>query len=143
MLLMQVVLAVDASRSMAENGCGVFALEATTLLARALSRLEVHCFVLLMFSLSLHEACRHCSFSGLVVLPRDAVVCIAWWLPRTTPVEAGKVCCRAQIDRKCERHDWSVRRGAFVSANSSDAFYVICTQYDSSVNLVAQHCMLK
>ena len=73
MLLMQVVLAVDASRSMAENGCGVFALEATTLLARALSRLEVHCFVLLMFSLSLHEACRHCSFSGLVVLPRDAL----------------------------------------------------------------------
>jgi midasin len=36
----QVVLAVDASRSMAENGCGGFALEATTLLARSLSRLE-------------------------------------------------------------------------------------------------------
>ena len=38
---MQVVLAVDCSRSMAENGCGGFALEAVTLLTRALSRLEV------------------------------------------------------------------------------------------------------
>ena len=37
----QVVLAVDDSRSMRENGCGVFALEAVTLLARALTRLEV------------------------------------------------------------------------------------------------------
>ena len=37
----QVVLAVDDSRSMQENGCGVFALEAVTLLTRALTRLEV------------------------------------------------------------------------------------------------------
>ncbi len=37
----QVVLAVDDSRSMAETGCGGFALEAVTLLARALSRLDV------------------------------------------------------------------------------------------------------
>lgn len=38
---LQVVLAVDDSRSMQENGCGVFALEAVTLLTRALTRLEV------------------------------------------------------------------------------------------------------
>jgi len=37
----QVLLAVDDSRSMAENGCGGFALEALTLISRALSRLEV------------------------------------------------------------------------------------------------------
>ena len=37
----QVVLAVDDSRSMREGGCGTFALEAITLLARALARLEV------------------------------------------------------------------------------------------------------
>lgn len=37
----QVVLAVDDSRSMAENRTGGFALEATTLLLRALARLEV------------------------------------------------------------------------------------------------------
>jgi midasin len=35
------VLAIDDSRSMAENGCGAFALEALTLLCRAMSRLEV------------------------------------------------------------------------------------------------------
>jgi midasin len=39
--MVQVVLAVDDSRSMQENGCSVFALEAVTLLARALTRLEV------------------------------------------------------------------------------------------------------
>ena len=38
---MQVVIAVDDSRSMAENGCGAVALEAVTLIARALARLEV------------------------------------------------------------------------------------------------------
>lgn len=32
---------MDDSRSMQENGCGVFALEAVTLLTRALTRLEV------------------------------------------------------------------------------------------------------
>jgi midasin len=32
---------VDDSRSMAENGCGAVALEAVTLIARALARLEV------------------------------------------------------------------------------------------------------
>ena len=32
---------MDDSRSMRENGCGVFALEAVTLLTRALTRLEV------------------------------------------------------------------------------------------------------
>ncbi len=37
----QVVLAVDDSRSMQENGCGAFALEAVTLLTRALTRLDV------------------------------------------------------------------------------------------------------
>jgi hypothetical protein len=36
-----VVLAVDDSRSMREGGCGAFAMEAVTLLARALARLEV------------------------------------------------------------------------------------------------------
>lgn len=35
------MLAVDDSRSMREGGCGTFALEAVTLLARALARLEV------------------------------------------------------------------------------------------------------
>ncbi len=35
------VLAVDDSRSMREGGNGVFAMEAVTLLARALARLEV------------------------------------------------------------------------------------------------------
>lgn len=39
--LLQVVLAVDDSRSMAETGCGVFALEAVSLLAKSLARLEV------------------------------------------------------------------------------------------------------
>lgn len=37
----QVLIAVDNSRSMAETGCGPFALEAVTLIARAMSRLEV------------------------------------------------------------------------------------------------------
>lgn len=37
----QVVVAIDDSRSMAENCCGVMALEALTLISRALSRLEV------------------------------------------------------------------------------------------------------
>ena len=37
----QVVLAVDDSRSMAENGCGAFALEALALLCRSMARLEV------------------------------------------------------------------------------------------------------
>ena len=37
----QVVVAVDNSRSMAESGCGAFALEALTLICRAMSRLEV------------------------------------------------------------------------------------------------------
>ena len=32
---------MDDSRSMREGGCGTFALEAVTLLARALARLEV------------------------------------------------------------------------------------------------------
>ncbi len=38
---MQVVVAVDDSRSMGENGCGSFALEALTLICRAMARLEV------------------------------------------------------------------------------------------------------
>lgn len=37
----QVVVAVDDSRSMAETGCGAFALEALTLICRAMARLEV------------------------------------------------------------------------------------------------------
>ena len=37
----QVIVALDDSRSMAENRCGVLALEALTCIARALSRLEV------------------------------------------------------------------------------------------------------
>ncbi|KAL0028971.1 hypothetical protein WJX77_009058 [Trebouxia sp. C0004] len=37
----QVVVAVDDSRSMGENGCGSFALEALTLICRAMARLEV------------------------------------------------------------------------------------------------------
>lgn len=40
-LLVQVVVAVDDSRSMGENGCGSFALEAVTLICRAMARLEV------------------------------------------------------------------------------------------------------
>ena len=40
-LPLQVVIAVDDSRSMAENACGTFALEALALLSRALARLEV------------------------------------------------------------------------------------------------------
>ena len=40
-LCLQVVVAVDDSRSMAENGCGSFALEAVTLICRAMARLEV------------------------------------------------------------------------------------------------------
>ena len=34
-------MAVDDSRSMGENGCGSFALEAVTLICRAMARLEV------------------------------------------------------------------------------------------------------
>ncbi|KAA6426067.1 MAG: hypothetical protein FRX49_03919, partial [Trebouxia sp. A1-2] len=37
----RVVVAVDDSRSMGENGCGSFALEALTLICRAMARLEV------------------------------------------------------------------------------------------------------
>ena len=37
----QVVVAIDDSRSMGENGCGSFALEAVTLICRAMARLEV------------------------------------------------------------------------------------------------------
>lgn len=37
----QVVVAVDDSRSMAETGCGPFALEALTLICRAMARLDV------------------------------------------------------------------------------------------------------
>lgn len=40
-MLLQVVVAVDDSRSMGENGCGSFALEAVTLICRAMARLEV------------------------------------------------------------------------------------------------------
>jgi ATP-dependent Clp protease ATP-binding subunit ClpA len=39
----QVLLAVDDSRSMVECGAGGMALEAVTLLAKALARLEVRC----------------------------------------------------------------------------------------------------
>lgn len=39
--LFQVVIAVDDSKSMGENGCGAFALEALTLICRAMARLEV------------------------------------------------------------------------------------------------------
>lgn len=35
------MIAIDDSRSMRENGCGTFAMEAVTLVARALGRLEV------------------------------------------------------------------------------------------------------
>ena len=38
---MQVVIAIDDSRSMRENRCSSFAMEAVTLVARAMSRLEV------------------------------------------------------------------------------------------------------
>ena len=38
---LQVIIALDDSRSMAENHCGALALEALTCIARALSRLEV------------------------------------------------------------------------------------------------------
>lgn len=37
----QVVVGIDDSRSMAENGCASFALEAVTLICRAMARLEV------------------------------------------------------------------------------------------------------
>lgn len=37
----QVLLAIDDSKSMAENGCGTFALEALTLISKAMSRLEM------------------------------------------------------------------------------------------------------
>jgi midasin len=37
----QVVVAIDDSRSMAETGCGPFALEALTLICKSMSRLEV------------------------------------------------------------------------------------------------------
>ena len=40
-MYVQVVVAVDDSRSMGENGCGSFALEAVTLICRAMARLEV------------------------------------------------------------------------------------------------------
>jgi len=36
-----VVIAVDDSKSMADSGCGGFALEALTLMCRAMARLEV------------------------------------------------------------------------------------------------------
>ena len=39
--LLQVVIAVDDSKSMADSGCGGFALEALTLMCRAMARLEV------------------------------------------------------------------------------------------------------
>ena len=38
---LKVVIAVDDSKSMGENGCGTFALEALTLICRAMARLEV------------------------------------------------------------------------------------------------------
>lgn len=41
----QVVVAVDDSRSMAETGCGAFALEALTLICRSMARLEVRRFI--------------------------------------------------------------------------------------------------
>lgn len=55
----QVVLAVDDSRSMAENGCGGFALEAVTLLARALARLEVGQLGVLRFGGTDHVRLLH------------------------------------------------------------------------------------
>ncbi len=55
----QVVLAVDDSRSMAENGCGGFALEAVTLLARALARLEVGQLGVLRFGGTDHVRVLH------------------------------------------------------------------------------------
>lgn len=38
---LQVVVAMDDSKSMSENGCGMFALEALTLICQAMSRVEV------------------------------------------------------------------------------------------------------
>lgn len=40
----QVILAIDDSRSMAERKCGHVAMEAMTLLCRAMARLEVYIF---------------------------------------------------------------------------------------------------
>ena len=40
-LAAQVVIAVDDSKSMRENKCGIFAMEAVTLVSKALGRLEV------------------------------------------------------------------------------------------------------
>ncbi len=53
------VLAVDDSRSMAENGCGGFALEAVTLLARALAWLEVGQLGVLRFGGTDHVRVLH------------------------------------------------------------------------------------
>lgn len=53
------MLAVDDSRSMAENGCGGFALEAVTLLARALAQLEVGQLGVLRFGGTDHVRVLH------------------------------------------------------------------------------------
>jgi len=50
--LLQVVIALDDSRSMAENRCGALALEALTCIARAMSRLEVGDLGVLSFGTS-------------------------------------------------------------------------------------------
>ena len=38
---MQVIVAIDDSKSMTENSCGAFALEALALICQAMSRVEV------------------------------------------------------------------------------------------------------
>ena len=45
----QVLLAIDDSKSMSENGCAMFALEALTMMSRAMSRLDVGELGLLSF----------------------------------------------------------------------------------------------
>ena len=54
----QVVLALDDSRSMAENRCGALALEALTCIARAMSRLEVGELGVLSFGTSGEKGVR-------------------------------------------------------------------------------------
>lgn len=56
---MQVVIAIDDSRSMRENGCGTFAMEAVTLVARALGRLEVGELAVVRFGGAANTAALH------------------------------------------------------------------------------------
>lgn len=106
----QVVVAVDDSRSMAETGCGTFALEALTLICRAMARLEVNPGTGKQWSIAMPSACINTCLRGRPP-PRPAaghVHCLATHFLATHPYgrHAGRPghCCEGKTSSRCCSH---------------------------------------